>query len=72
MSSPVRAQLGQQAPDASAGNRRAADVFIDTLLDWGVDRIFGLPGDGINGLMEALRTRQDHTRFIQARHSLQE
>jgi pyruvate dehydrogenase (quinone) len=68
MSSPVRTQQGQQARDVAAGNRRAAEVLIDTLLDWGVDRVFGLPGDGINGLMEALRTRQDRIRFIQARH----
>src|SRR5438552_7639360 len=46
----------------------AADVLIDTIHDWGVDTVFGLPGDGINGLMEALRKRQDHIRFIQVRH----
>jgi hypothetical protein len=46
----------------------AADILIDTIYDWGVDVIFGLPGDGINGIMEALRTRQDKIRFIQVRH----
>src|ERR1700747_2875884 len=46
----------------------ASDVFIDALCDWGVDTIFGLPGDGINGISEALRTRQDKIRFIQVRH----
>ena len=46
----------------------AADVLIDTLSDWGVKIIFGLPGDGINGIMEALRVRQDTIRFIQVRH----
>jgi pyruvate dehydrogenase (quinone) len=46
----------------------AADILIDTLVDWGVEVIFGLPGDGINGIMEALRTRQDRIRFIQVRH----
>jgi pyruvate dehydrogenase (quinone)/pyruvate oxidase len=46
----------------------AADVLIETLADWGVDVVFGLPGDGINGIMEALRTRQDRIRFVQARH----
>src|SRR6202035_5992685 len=46
----------------------AADVLIETLLDWDVEVIFGLPGDGINGIMEALRTRQDKIRFIQVRH----
>jgi hypothetical protein len=46
----------------------AADILIDTLFDWGVDVVFGLPGDGINGIMEALRRRQDRIRFIQVRH----
>jgi pyruvate dehydrogenase (quinone)/pyruvate oxidase len=46
----------------------AGDVLVDTLLDWGVDTIFGIPGDGINGIMEALRQRQDKIRFIQVRH----
>ena len=46
----------------------AADVLIDALCDWGVEVIFGLPGDGINGLMEALRTRQEQIRFVQVRH----
>jgi pyruvate dehydrogenase (quinone) len=46
----------------------AADVLIDSLHDWGVDTIFGLPGDGINGIMEALRTRRETIRFIQVRH----
>ena len=46
----------------------AADALIDTICDWGVEAVFGLPGDGINGLMEALRTRQDQVRFVQVRH----
>src|SRR3979411_3046681 len=46
----------------------AADVLIETLLDWDVDMVFGIPGDGINGFMEALRTRQDRIRFVQVRH----
>ena len=46
----------------------ASDVLIDTINAWGVDVVFGLPGDGINGIMEALRKRQDIVRFIQVRH----
>src|ERR671922_2153132 len=46
----------------------AADILIEVLQDWGVDTIFGLPGDGINGIMEALRQRQDKMKFIQVRH----
>lgn len=46
----------------------AGDVLVESLIDWGVEIIFGLPGDGINGIMEALRTRQQKIRFIQVRH----
>lgn len=45
-----------------------ADILIETLQDWGVDTIFGLPGDGINGVIEAIRQRADKIRFIQTRH----
>ena len=41
----------------------ASEVLIDTVHAWGVDTIFGLPGDGINGIMEALRQRQDKVRL---------
>src|SRR5882762_6644418 len=46
----------------------AADVLIDTIHRWGVNVVFGLPGDGINGIMEALRKRKDDIRFIHVRH----
>jgi pyruvate dehydrogenase (quinone) len=46
----------------------ASDVLIETIQAWGVDVVFGLPGDGINGIVEALRKRKDQIRFIQVRH----
>ncbi|HEY6181898.1 MAG TPA: thiamine pyrophosphate-dependent enzyme [Terriglobales bacterium] len=46
----------------------AADVMVEALIDWGVEVIFGLPGDGINGIMESLRTHQENIRFVQVRH----
>jgi pyruvate dehydrogenase (quinone) len=49
-------------------NMRAADIVAEALIDWKVDTIFGLPGDGINGFMEALRRRQDKIRFVLVRH----
>lgn len=49
-------------------SKTASDVLIEGLIDWGVDTIFGFPGDGINGIMEALRTHQEELRFIQVRH----
>jgi pyruvate dehydrogenase (quinone) len=48
--------------------RTTSDVIADRLLDWGAQVVFGLPGDGINGIMEALRERQDRIRFVQVRH----
>lgn len=45
-----------------------ADLLIDRLLDWGVDTIFSLPGDGINGIYEALRTRRDRIKLVLVRH----
>jgi pyruvate dehydrogenase (quinone) len=48
--------------------KTAADVLIEGLIDWGVDVVFGLPGDGINGIMESLRTHQEQIRFVQVRH----
>lgn len=46
----------------------AGDVLVDCLLEWDVDTVFGLPGDGVNGIIEAFRTRQSKIRFIQVRH----
>jgi pyruvate dehydrogenase (quinone) len=48
--------------------RTVADALVERLLDWGVSVVFGLPGDGINGIMEALRERRDRIRFVQVRH----
>jgi pyruvate dehydrogenase (quinone) len=45
-----------------------ADTLVERLIAWKVTTIFGLPGDGINGLFEALRTRQDRIRLVQVRH----
>jgi pyruvate dehydrogenase (quinone) len=47
---------------------RTADIVAEALLDWKVEVIFGLPGDGINGFMEALRRRKAKIKFILVRH----
>jgi pyruvate dehydrogenase (quinone) len=46
----------------------ASDLFVERLMEWGVDTVFGLPGDGINGFMEALRKRRDRLRYVHVRH----
>jgi pyruvate dehydrogenase (quinone) len=58
------------ATDSSRGHlvTNASDILIERLIAWGVDTIFGLPGDGINGVFEALRKNQEKIRFIHVRH----
>src|SRR5207302_332756 len=46
----------------------AADVLVEGIISWGVDTVFGIPGDGINGIMEALRRMRDRIQFVQVRH----
>ncbi len=59
----------QQNPESSANpTDNTADILVDRLIAWGVDRIFGVIGDGINPIVEALRKRQDQIRFIDVRH----
>ncbi|HEY7159632.1 MAG TPA: thiamine pyrophosphate-binding protein, partial [Acidobacteriota bacterium] len=48
--------------------KTAGDILVEVLIEWGVENIFGLPGDGINGIMEALRKQNEKIRFIQVRH----
>jgi pyruvate dehydrogenase (quinone) len=45
-----------------------AQTLIGRLADWGVDTVFGLPGDGINGIMEGLRRNADRIRFVLVHH----
>jgi pyruvate dehydrogenase (quinone) len=48
--------------------KTVADLMVERLISWGVDTIFSLPGDGINGLFEALRKHQHAINMIQVRH----
>lgn len=48
--------------------KTAADTLVERLIAWGVDAVFGLPGDGINGLVESLRTHRGQIKFVQVRH----
>lgn len=48
--------------------QQVSDLIVERLLEWGVDTIFGFPGDGVDGFFEALRTHKDKLRFIQVRH----
>ena len=54
--------MSQEQPKTSA------DTLVERLLEWGVEKVFGVPGDGINGVMESLRKRRDQIEFIATRH----
>jgi pyruvate dehydrogenase (quinone)/pyruvate decarboxylase len=65
------AQAGPGQPAGGAptdSNLCTADVLVETLIRWNVSFVFGLVGDGINPIIEALRKRQDEIRFIAVRH----
>jgi pyruvate dehydrogenase (quinone)/pyruvate decarboxylase len=53
------------SPDAGA---TTADLLVEKLVEWGVSVVFGLPGDKIARIMDALRRRQDKIRFVLVRH----
>src|SRR3954454_9445770 len=46
----------------------SSEVLISRLADWGVDTVFGIPGDGVNGIMEELRRNADRVRFVLVHH----
>ena len=48
--------------------KTGADLLVERLLAWGVDTIFSLPGDGVNGLYESLRTHKDKINLVLVRH----
>src|SRR3954462_6562497 len=45
-----------------------SDQILERLRDWGIDVVFGYPGDGINGLIGAFGRADNTPRFLQARH----
>ncbi|MGW9345215.1 thiamine pyrophosphate-requiring protein [Streptomyces albidoflavus] len=48
--------------------QKVSDHILERLREWGVEYVFGYPGDGINGLLAAWGRAEDRPRFIQARH----
>ncbi len=49
-------------------SKQVGDFIIDRVKQWGISRIFGFPGDGINGFMGALNRAKDEIDFVQVRH----
>src|SRR6188472_2876732 len=49
-------------------SKTVADFLLERLAAWGVRRVYGYPGDGINGIMGAFGRSKDGPQFTQARH----
>ncbi|KHL04847.1 thiamine pyrophosphate-binding protein, partial [Sinomonas humi] len=49
-------------------SQTVADYLLSRLRQWGVENVFGFPGDGINGILAAFGRADDRPRFVQARH----
>ncbi|MFD7241730.1 thiamine pyrophosphate-requiring protein [Streptomyces massasporeus] len=47
---------------------KVADHVLQRLREWGVEQVFGYPGDGINGLLAAWGRAENEPRFVQSRH----
>ena len=65
---PSQADRSPAAPIEDNPSRTTADVLIETLIRWDVPFVFGIVGDGINPIIEALRKREQQIRFIAVRH----
>jgi pyruvate dehydrogenase (quinone) len=55
-------------PDTAGSEQTTADILVSTLVRWNVDLVFGIVGDGINSIIEALRKQQARIRFVAVRH----
>jgi pyruvate dehydrogenase (quinone) len=59
---------GAQFGDVNSMADTVADVLLARLREWGVDQVFGYPGDGINGLLAAWGRAGNEPQFVQSRH----
>jgi pyruvate dehydrogenase (quinone) len=65
---PAAIVAAQPNPPTIPGDRTTADIIVETLVAWGVPVIFGMVGDGIGPLIEAISVRQDKLRYVGVRH----
>ena len=60
--------IAAQPAPALSNELNTSDILIETLIDWGATHVFGIVGDGINSIIEALRKRQDRIQYVGVRH----
>jgi pyruvate dehydrogenase (quinone) len=66
--SETNSAISAQPAPAFGNDQTTADILVETLIAWGATHAFGIVGDGINSIIEALRKRQDKIRYIGVRH----
>lgn len=66
--SETQAAVTPQPIPAPSSDMNTSDILVETLIAWGAPFVFGIVGDGINPIIEALRKRQDRIRYIGVRH----
>jgi pyruvate dehydrogenase (quinone) len=64
----TESSIAMQPKPVFEGNETTADILVETLITWGATHAFGIVGDGINSIIEALRKRADRIRYIGVRH----
>ena len=60
--------ISPQPTPIPSSDLNTSDILIETLIGWGATHVFGIVGDGINSIIEALRKRQDRIEYIGVRH----
>jgi pyruvate dehydrogenase (quinone) len=70
MAAPSEAEANVTAQPAPnfASDLNTSDIIVETLIAWGATHAFGIVGDGVNSIIEALRKRADRIRYIGVRH----
>jgi pyruvate dehydrogenase (quinone) len=63
-----REHITAQASQEPRADQTTADILVATLIEWGGTHVFGMVGDGINPIIEAIRKRKDEIQFVGVRH----
>jgi pyruvate dehydrogenase (quinone) len=66
--SEMEADITPQPGPSPDGDLNTSDLLVETLIGWGATHVFGIVGDGINSIIEALRRRKERIRYVAVRH----
>lgn len=66
--SETESSISAQPMPGFDNDENTSDILVETLIAWGATHAFGIVGDGINSIIEALRKRADRIRYIGVRH----